>query len=188
MNILLLNMSPKNGGATQKILEVLREAAPEEAQTELLCLGDFSIGYCKGCKACYRIRQCVIQDDMQVLMEKLQKADVLVLAAPSYWAGVPGICKSFIDRCTPYGDTNPDPERPALKKGKRCYGVALRTGTRPMECEHILDTIEHWCGHMGIEMADGIYFCQIEGKKDIEPHRALLWEKAGVWFASGGKA
>lgn len=184
MNVLLLNLSPKNDGATQEILKILQEAAPGEAQTELLCLGDFSIGYCRGCKACYKTGQCVIQDDMQTLMKKLQKADVLVLAAPSYWADVPGICKSFIDRCTPYGDTNPNPERPALAKGKRCYGIALRTGVRPMECEHILQTIEHWCGHMGIEMQEGIFFCQIEDKKDIIPHKAMLYEKAKTWLTA----
>lgn len=187
MNVLFLNLSPKNSGATQEILKTLREAAPVEAQTELICLGDLEIGYCRGCKACYQMRECVLKDDMGFLMDKLEAADVLVMAAPSYWADVPGICKSFIDRCTPYGDTNPDPARSRLTAGKRCYGIALRTGTRPMECEHILHTMEHWCGHMGIAMAEGIYFCQIEDKGDIEPHKALLREKAGVWFAPGGK-
>ncbi len=121
---------------------------------------------------------------MQALMEKLEAADVLVIAAPSYWADVPGIAKSFIDRCTAYSDTNPDPDGPRLKSDKRCYGIALRTGARPMECEHILGTIEHWCGHMGIDFAEGIYFCKIEGKSDIAPHKALLREKAGVWFTT----
>lgn len=182
MKILLMNMSPKNYGATQEILKTLQGAAPEGVQTELVCLGDQNIGYCKGCKACYETRECVVQDDMRTLMDKLEAADILVMAAPSYWADVPGICKSFFDRCTPYSDTNPDPERPALRAGKKCYGVALRTGVRPMECEHILASIEHWCGHMGIAYEDGVFFCRIEDKKDIEPHKALLREKAGAWF------
>ena len=164
MRILLLNLSPKNYGATQEILKTLQEAAPKEAETELVCLGDWDIRYCKG--------------------DKVEAADVLVLAAPSYWADVPGVCKSFIDRCTPYSDTNPDPDGPRLRAGKRCYGVALRAGQRPVECEHILETIEHWCGHMGLEMAEGIFFCQIEGKLDIEPHKPLLREKAGQWFGA----
>lgn len=174
MRILLMNMSPKNYGATQEIVKALQQAAPPTAQTELICLGDWDIGYCKGCKACYKTRRCIVKDDMPALMEKVNQADILVLAAPSYWADVPGVCKSFIDRCTPYGDTNPDPGRPRLHPGKKCYGIALRTGTRPMECEHILETIAHWCGHMGIEMADSLYFCQIEDKSDIEPPQAAV--------------
>lgn len=186
MKILLMNMSPKNYGATQEILKTLREAAPEGVQTELVCLGDMEIGYCKGCKSCYETGECVVKDDMRALMDRLEAADVLVMAAPSYWADVPGVCKSFFDRCTPFGNTNPDPVHPALGEGKKCYGIALRAGARPMECEHILASIEHWCGHMGLEMAEGIYFCQIEDKSDIEPHKALLREKAGGWFAPGG--
>lgn len=184
MHILLLNGSPKNDGATQEILKTLQDAAPAEARTELLCLGDFAIGYCKGCKACYETGACAVKDDMQTLVGKLSWADILVFAIPSYWADVPGLCKSFIDRCTPYSDTNPDPDGPRLRAGKRCYGVALRAGQRPVECEHILETIEHWCGHMGLEMAEGIFFCQIEGKLDIEPHKPLLREKAGQWFGA----
>lgn len=187
MNVLLMNMSPKNNGATQEILKALGEAAPEGADTELLCLGDWDIGYCRGCKACYETRRCVVEDDMPALLGKLEQADVLVWAAPSYWADVPGVCKSFIDRCTPYGNTNPDPDRPRLREGKKCYGIALRTGPRPMECEHILASIEHWCGHMGIEYAGGVYFCQIEDKNDIEPHKPLLREKAQVWFGAGSR-
>lgn len=183
MNVLLMNMSPKNYGATQEILKTLQDAAPAGVETELVCLGDLEIGYCKGCKACYETRECVVKDNMPALMDRLEAADILVMAAPSYWADVPGICKSFFDRCTPYGDTSPDPEHPALKAGKKCYGIALRTGVRPMECEHILQSIGHWCGHMGITMAEGIYFCQIEGKEDIAPHKAMLREKAGVWFS-----
>ncbi len=181
--ILLLNASPKNSGATQEILKLLSQAAPHGVKTELLCFGDWNIGYCRGCKACYQTRECVVKDDMAFLVEKLEEADVLVIAAPSYWADVPGIFKSFIDRCTPYSNTNPDPQHPALKAGKRCYGIALRTGTRPEECEHILATIEHWCGHMGIEMAEGIFFCQVEGKEEIAPHKALLQKKAEEWFS-----
>ena len=69
MRILLLNLSPKNYGATQEILKTLQEAAPKEAETELVCLGDWDIRYCKGCKACYKTRACVVQDDMRALMD-----------------------------------------------------------------------------------------------------------------------
>lgn len=182
MKVLLLNASPKKTGATQEILKTLQEAIGGGEETELLCLGDFSIHYCLGCKRCYSARRCVWQDDMETLLGKIEEADVLVIAAPSYWADVPGQFKVFIDRCTPYSNTNPDPARRGLKAGKRCYAVALRTGTRPAECQHIIETIEHWCGHMGIDFAGSMYFCQIEGKEDIEPRKPAIRAKAGEWF------
>ncbi|WP_158591036.1 flavodoxin family protein [Acutalibacter sp. 1XD8-33] len=182
MKVLLLNASPKKTGATQEILRTVEEALPKATCGELVCLGDYQVQYCLGCKTCYQSGCCVHQDDMPVLLDKMDEADVLVIAAPSYWADVPGQLKVFIDRCTPFGDTNPDPHRHTLKPEKRCYAIALRTGVRPGECQHIIDTIDHWCGHMGVEMAGSLYFCQIEGKEDIDRHKPAIREKTAEWF------
>lgn len=188
MRAFLLNASPKNNGATQEILRTLQEALPARVEAELACLGDYDIQYCLGCKACYGTHRCVRQDDMPALMDKLDAADILVIAAPSYWADVPGQFKVLIDRCTPYANTNPDPERKRLRPGKRCYAVALRTGGRPEECRHIIDTIEHWCGHMGIAMEDSRFFCGIEGKADIGQHKPALRAWAEGWFRQGDES
>lgn len=182
MKVLLLNASPKGNGATQEILKTVQASLPSNAESKLLCLGDFQIKYCLGCKTCYQSRSCVQQDDMPALLDQIDGAEALVIAAPSYWADVPGQFKALIDRCTPFSDTNPDPGRPALSPGKRCYAIALRTGSRPVECQHIIDTIVHWCGHMGIETAGSMYFCRIEGKEDIEQHKPAIREKTKEWF------
>lgn len=182
MKALLINTSPKNNGATQEILSVLKSLVPPGIEADLLCLGDMDIRYCRGCKVCYDTCQCMQQDDMQPLIDRIDQADILVLASPSYWADVPGQFKVFIDRCTVYSNTNPNPRHRTLRPGKKCYAIALRTGTRSSECEHILETIRHWCGHMGIEIKDGCYFCGIEGKTDLEPYREILAEKAESWL------
>lgn len=182
MKILLLNASPKANGATQEILLTVQEALSPGTMAELLCLGDWNIEYCLGCKSCYETCRCVHQDDMNVLLHKMEEADVLVIAAPSYWADVPGQFKVFIDRCTPFSNTCPHPNHWTLTPGKRCYAIALRTGGRPVECEHIIDTIEHWCGHMGMEMAGSMYFCRIEGKAEIEPQKPAIRAQVKEWF------
>lgn len=183
MKILLLNASPKNDGATQEILLTVQGALPAQAESELVCLGDVDVQYCLGCKKCYETCRCVRQDGMTALLDKLEAADAFVIAAPSYWADVPAQFKAFIDRCTPFSDTNPNPSHWTLGASKRCYAVALRTGSSPGECQHILDTIAHWCGHMGVEMAGSMYFCGIEDKRDIEPHKPAICAKAEKWFA-----
>lgn len=143
-----------------------------------------SISFCLGDKSCYESCKCIIEDDdMETLMDKMDNADILVIAAPSYWADVPGQFKVFIDRCTPYSNTNPNLAHRSLKPGKKCYAVALRTGASPMECEHIIGTIEHWCGHMGIAMADSMYFCSIEDKDDIVIQKEYISERSKKWFA-----
>ena len=119
---------------------------------------------------------------MESVLAKIEECDALVIAAPSWWADIPGQFKVFIDRCTPYGVTDPASQSFYFRPRKKCYAVALRAGTRPVECEHIIECIAHWCGHMGIEMVDSLYFCGINGPKDIEPHKERIGKKATEWF------
>ena len=55
-------------------------------------------------------------------------ADFVVIAAPSYWAEVPGQLKVFFDRSTPYGDTNPS-RRLWRKKPAKGIAIAVRAGS-----------------------------------------------------------
>ncbi len=182
MKVLLLNASPKNYGATQEILKIIRNRIPHNITSEILCLGDVDIEYCLGDKACYETCKCIQNDEMEALINKIDDSDVLIIAAPSYWADVPGQFKVFIDRCTAYGETNSNPEHRELKPGKECYAIALRTGMRNAECEHIIETIRHWCGHMKIDMIDSIYFCGINDKDDIHMHKEILETKTQEWL------
>jgi multimeric flavodoxin WrbA len=119
---------------------------------------------------------------MDSLINQIDDSDIIVIAAPSYWADVPGQFKVFIDRCTLYSETNPNPSHRILKSGKKSYVVALRTGTRPIECEHIIETIKHWGGHMNIDTIDSMYFCEIKDKEDILKHKDKIISKAKEWF------
>lgn len=183
MHVLLLNASAKDYGATQEILRIIQSEVPACDTTRLICLGNLQIQYCKGCKVCYDTCACVQSDDVQFLIDQMDAADLLIIAAPSYWADVPGQFKVLIDRCTAYADTNPNPSHRRLRSGKRCCAISLRTGTRPIECEHIIDSIWHWCGHMQIACAGSTYFCGINGKEDIAPYEAQIRETARTWLA-----
>ena len=62
---------------------------------------------------------------------------------------MPGQLKTFFDRNTPFGDTNPNR---IVKAKKQVLGVSIvvRAGNSEKENEIILDFIEHYYGHMGI--------------------------------------
>ncbi len=182
MNVLLFNASPKKDGATHEILSIIEDQITSDVTVDMLCLGELNIAYCLGEKCCYETCICIQDDDMQQIIDRIDQADKIVIAAPSYWADVPGQFKVFIDRCTPYSDTNPNQEHRKLREGKVCYAIALRTGTRPVECEHIIETIKHWCGHMKIEMSDSMYFCGINDKTDIGLYYDQIADKARAWF------
>lgn len=183
MRVLLLNAGAKNHGATQEILLTVQSALPCGTVSEIVCLGEQNIKYCMGCKLCYDTCKCVQTDDMESVFSRICAADTLVIAAPSYWADVPGQFKVFIDRCTAYSNTNTNAAHDTVKAGLKCYAIALRTGSRPMECEHIIETIKHWCGHMNIEPAGSMFFFGIADENDIVPHKADIVQQTKAWFA-----
>ena len=51
-----------------------------------------------------------------------------------------------------------------------------------MECEHILASIDHFCGHMAMKFAGSTYLTRIEDKNDIEPHKTALRKQTAEWF------
>ena len=98
--VLLLSSTPVAGGNSEILCqEFARGAQDAGCQVELVSLREKDIGFCKGCEACVRTgKGCVQQDDMAQLLEKVDQADLLVLASPIYWFDVSAQLKCFIDR------------------------------------------------------------------------------------------
>ena len=99
----------------------------------------------------------------------MDAADVILCAAPSYWADIPGQFKAFIDRCTPWCNTHTPHAK--IKSGKRGYVIALRTGPGMHECEQIIRTIEHFYGHLEIACCGGLGLTGIEYKPQVTPRK-----------------
>lgn len=100
MHILCINGSRRKGGNTSSMLTALNQAAEKEgATTETILLGDYAIDACTGCEGCHNSWECVIKDDFAALVHKIDSADALVLASPTYWYTVTSDMKRFIDRC-----------------------------------------------------------------------------------------
>lgn len=101
IKILGVSGSPRKGKNTGSLLQAALEAAQEAgAETELLSLAGLSILPCTGCNTCVREKRCSQdgEDDMPAVKQKLEEADGVILAAPSYFGGVPGVMKNMMDR------------------------------------------------------------------------------------------
>ena len=101
IKVLGVSGSPRKGRNTEKLLSIPLEAAEAEgAATELLSLAELSIKPCIGCNTCVREKRCPQddEDDVGLVKGKLQEADAVIFAAPSYFGGVPGTMKDMMDR------------------------------------------------------------------------------------------
>ncbi len=172
MIVLVINCSPVRNGATAEIVKTVSQLLSSRYQTKSVCIDDYNFAFCKGCRSCHSTAECVQEDDVTLLMNEFEIADIIVSVSPSYWADVPGQYKAFIDRCTPWCNTH-EPHK-TIPAGKKGYSIALRTGPHMKECERIIGTIEHFYGHLEIDCCGSIGFCSIESKNDVSKITADL--------------
>ncbi len=103
MKIIVINGSPNKTGNTAALAEAaLQSARKAGADTEHIFLRDHRIEFCRGCLSngtsqfCMSAGHCVIPDDMEMLRAKLQAADGIILASPSYGLEPTARMKNFI--------------------------------------------------------------------------------------------
>ena len=98
----ILSASPRIEGNSNILCHQFMQGAEEAGNScELIRLYDRKIGFCRACYACFRTGKCVLQDDMAEILEKIQNADVLVIATPTYFLTMNGMLKTAIDRFLP---------------------------------------------------------------------------------------
>jgi multimeric flavodoxin WrbA len=99
VKILGLLCSPRKQSNTGILLdEALLGSRDEGAETEVFSVSGKNIAPCDGCSACGKTGKCHIQDDMQVLYEKMLEADGIIFGTPIYFYGMTAQAKAIIDR------------------------------------------------------------------------------------------
>ncbi len=167
MKALCIIGSPRKNGSTATVVDKMIEGLVEKGvDVKRYGLGALDINYCRGCHVCEESGRCVQRDDMDLVLRDLFAADVVLVASPSYWGDVSGQLKVFIDRCTPL--CNAKTGETAVPPGKIGVAVAVRAGSGVAENQHIVDTISHFFGHLGIELVQSVTLERVEHPADLE--------------------
>ena len=99
MNILILAGSPRKDGNTELLAEAFAKGAVEHHHAEIISVRDYKVNPCLGCNACFKTDGiCAQTDDMALIYEKMNQADMLVIASPVYFYGISAQLKAVIDR------------------------------------------------------------------------------------------
>ena len=99
--VLAINGSYRDGGITDQAIALAARALGESgAEVESVALRDYPIEFCLNCRACCQTPgnapgQCVHNDGMQELVEKIEQADAYILAAPTNFGSVTAIFASW---------------------------------------------------------------------------------------------
>lgn len=102
MYALAVNGSPRKKGNTEYLLKAVLAPLSESGwETEFVQLGGKDIRGCKACNKCFekQNKRCVIKDDdFNEIMEKMIRADAIILGSPTYFTDVSAEIKALLDR------------------------------------------------------------------------------------------
>lgn len=101
MNVIAINGSPKAEGNTYHALKMVAdELAKEGISTEIIHIGNKNIRGCMACGACFQNKneKCVIDDEVNEMIQKMKSADGIIIGSPVYYASIAGPMKCFLDR------------------------------------------------------------------------------------------
>lgn len=99
MNVLLINGSPNEHGCTYTALsEVAGTLNKHQIETEILYLGKKPMAGCMACMKCFQTGRCVFDDQVNVVLEKLDRIDAIIVGSPVYYAGPSGQLIAFLNR------------------------------------------------------------------------------------------
>ena len=144
-NILVLVGSPRKEGNTMRLVKAFAKGASDNANVEIVNVSDYNIAPCKACEYCHQGERpvCCQKDDMQLLYDKMNRADVLVLASPIYFFGMSAQLKTVIDRLH-----NPiRKEFPIKKLGM----IAVAGSSKPFMFDTVKRQFEIACSYLGFE-------------------------------------
>ena len=99
MKAVTLIASSHRSGFTKQIVDHLTIGIKDNDGTnEILFMDDYEIKYCTGCRACEKGGGCVLDDDYNMIMDKIRQADYFIFTAPVFYNDIAGHSKMFLDR------------------------------------------------------------------------------------------
>ena len=97
--VILLNSSPRANSNTRDVLEVCKKEIEENGvEAEIISLGEKQIQSCKACNICTQSGNCVLDDGLDEVIEKIRHADGFIPAAPVYFGTARGDIMSALQR------------------------------------------------------------------------------------------
>jgi multimeric flavodoxin WrbA len=104
MKVLAFNGSPRKTWNTATLLrKALEGAASQAAETEFIHLNGLNF---KGCQSCFACKtkggksygKCAVKDGLTPILEKVRRADAIILGSPIYFGTVTGAMRMFMER------------------------------------------------------------------------------------------
>ncbi len=174
--VLAIMASPRKNKNTNSLIKFLLEGISKVDYTiDKVDLNSLEIRNCTGCDYCGHKGNCTVKDDMNILYDKFDKSDIIILAAPLYFNSLNGMAKNMIDRCQRYWSLKYSLGQ-NYKRGQDRVGIFLSVGGAPFTFDQFSGTIPvidfffkainaEYRGNYFVSNTDKV---QIKDRQDIE--------------------
>jgi multimeric flavodoxin WrbA len=187
MKILVLSGSRNPEGKTALAINRLcRGADGAGATTEVVFLPNVKLDHCRQCDMdgnglCTREGRCIIEDDFAGIVDKMNEADVLVLATPVYFGDLSESVRRFFERYRrvrfhPVIAGGPPPAGPGKPVMLLCYAGGM-SGNGTVSCAAAVQGVVQLCGFDIVDVF-------LARRQNLEMKLPLL-ELTGAWLATG---
>lgn len=166
-NILIISTSLRKDGNSESLAHEFAKGAKEAGNNvEEISLVNKRIGYCIGCLACQKTGNCVINDDMNTIVDKMLTADVIAFATPVYFYEMCGQMKTLLDRTNPLFTKN--------YKFSDIYLLASAAEDDMSAFEGTQNGLQGWIDcYEKAKLAGCVFAGGVTGVKDIQGHTTL---------------
>lgn len=165
--VLVISTSLRRNSNSHALAEEFAKGAKEAGhQVEFISLIGRQIEYCVGCLSCQRTGQCVIEDDANLIAEKMLEADVVCYATPIYYYEMAGQMKTLLDRMNPLFSAD--------YKFRDVYMLSTAADDGPHVADRAVNGLEGWIECFAkAELAGSLFAGGVTGPGEITNHPAL---------------
>ena len=161
MHILSICGSPRKGNSETILLKLQELLKARDVKNDIILLRKKNINRCLGCvEYCNHKLACRIEDDMQSIMEAMEKADGFIFISPNYFRMPTGLFKDFIDRCSLFYTAGKEEQ---FKK-KKAAVIAVGTDSIEYIDECLENMVKRFVEYIGIKVV---------AKKSFRSHSEL---------------
>ncbi len=136
---------------------------------EKINLTNKTMKFCIGCLSCQETGKCVLKDDVNSIIEKMQNADVIAFATPIYFYEMAGQMKVLLDRTNPL--------YPQEYKFRDIYLIATCAENDKSAIKQTIGGLQGWVDCFDkAEIKGVVYGIGVNDRKEVLSRQELLGE------------
>jgi multimeric flavodoxin WrbA len=178
MKIVSVLGSPRETGNSSTVAKRFCDTAEKlGAEVKAFTLNKLQYRGCQGCMACKtKLDRCILEDDLEEVLDSIRETDVLVLASPVYFWDVSGQLKTFMDRTFSYlvPDFITNPIKSRLTPGKKLVFILTQGNPDEGMFTNIFPKFDYFFKLFGFDERRLIRACGVRELGEVETHAEVM--------------